>query len=415
MDNDRGNGVNNNDYSAFSIALIPLFFPFVGFFEGIDTQPIFLLLSLAMLPFYFSKIKLEQPVWIMFILIFLMLLARFSLETEFLDFKYVATYVSSILTFLIIYIGVVNGYFQIGIKFIIVVTVIYVGVGFVQLFLPEFLGGIVSRSVEHALSYSGSGRGVRSLTGEPAALGKVFTTLNVIFIYLLYSGKIKSKGSYAFGASFIFFTLSMLLSKSAYALGIHFVLLSILLLLINKRLFLIVLVFSIIIFSSFITYLYAYPELRAANVLVMLVENPTMLLQQGAMRRVFNIPITLNNLTYFGFAGAGNDPSTFMASVWTPFGSLNYMGFGRNIGGFVEFLLKFGVFSVVLLSCYFYMLTKIALIKYIDSQKAYRLGIFFSSSIFLLTFQDSSPVLPISWFLPVYFYFCRDSFSFNKS
>lgn len=400
--------------SMYNFLLLPLFFPFVGFFPGADTQPIFLILALVLFVFFSRKIKFNIFFIIIFVISALLIFMRFYIESSQLDFKYVFTYLGALVTFFLIYVLVENGYLQPTFKFMLFVLFSYMIVGIIQIFIPDFMASIVSRSVEHALSYSNTGRGVRSLTGEPTALGKIFTSINIIVVFLLYYSDLKDKHRTALLVSASIFFVSAILSRSAYALIIHILLIILLMIIVNKKLFFILSVFLFFIMAPLLSYLYMYSEVRAVNIIIQLFNQPEALLQQGAMRRVLNIPISFNNLQYFGYFGAGNSQGFFNATLSTVIGPLNYQAFNRNLGGIVEFILKFGVFSIPIISLYFYMLFKILVMKVCIDGKAFRIGIYFACSTFVLTFQDGSPVQPLSWFLLVYFYVYSNGRSFTS-
>jgi hypothetical protein len=391
----------------YGLLLLPLFFPFVGFFPGIDTQPMFLIAALSVFVLLFKYIKINISFFIVFLISLISIVSRFLFEPNYLDFKYVFTYLGALLTFFMIYTAIDNGYLKPTGKFVLFVSGFYFIIGVIQLFIPDFMANVVHRSVEHALSYAGSGRGVRSLTGEPAALGKVFTTLNVLLVFFIYTSDVIKKHRAALTACLMFFLASAVSSRSAYALAIHLFLIFILIFIINKKLFFIVIAIIFLLMTSLLSYLYLYADIRAINILGQLLTTPEVLLQQGAMRRVMNVPISLNNLQYFGYFGAGNSPDSFNASLYTPIGNLNYLAFNRNIGGFVEFILKFGVFSIPLIFTYFYMCFNVLLTTFYVDNKKFRIGIFLVCAIMFLTFQDSSPVQPLSWFLLVYLYLYR--------
>jgi len=393
--------------NIYGSLLLPLFFPFVGFFPGIDTQPIFLIAALLIFLLLLKHIKCNVTFVIVFLISVISIVSRFLFELSYLDFKYVSTYLAALLTFFLIYIAIDNGYLKPTVKFVLFVSFSYFLIGVIQLFIPDFVAILVHRSAEHAFSYAGSGRGVRSLTGEPTALGKMFTTLNVLFVFLIYTSDVIKKHRAALMACLMFFLASAMLSRSAYALAIHLILIFILIFFVNKKLFFTIAAIISILMTSLLSYLYLYADIRAINLLSQLLTEPDLLLKQGAMRRVMNVPISLNNLQYFGYFGAGNSPDSFNASLSTPIGSIDYVAFKRNLGGFVEFILKFGVFSIPLISIYFYMCFKVFLITFYVNNKKFRIGIFLVCAIFLLTLQDGSPVVPLSWFLLVYLYLYR--------
>lgn len=390
-------------YSVFYLSLITLFFPSVGPFTDIDTQPIFIVLSCSSCALIMAKVNFENKIIILFFASTAMLLMKFLTESELLTLKYVATYSVSLLTFLTIYLIVYNKMIVLNVKFVIFVTLVYSVVGIVQFFVPDFLSFLVSRSVDAAFSFAESGRGVRSLTGEPAVLGKIFTMLNVIVVYLIFKDSKKYSLLHVYLATVIFFALNLTISRSAYSVGIHFFLILVLLSIVNFRMFIILILCSLFGFTLLLSLAKYFEGLRLAVVFSMLLENPQELLKQGAMRRVMNIPISINNLNYFGILGAGNSPEEYYARVITPFGLLDYIAFNRNIGGFIEYVLKFGIFSIPIMAILITFLVRTLSIKMLFNNRSYNIGFFLALAVLCLTYQDSTPAFPLSWFFVLYF------------
>ena len=125
---------------------------------------------------------------------------------------------------------------------------------------------------------------------------------------------------------------------------------------------------------------------------------------QGAIKRLFNVPITLNNLFYFDWYGAGANPASSISSIPTPLGTFEYPVRSRGYGGYIEYLLKFGILSLPIMAILFYWLNEIRKIVIRIDGKPYYLGYFFSITLFILTFQDGSPANPLSIFLLIYIY-----------
>jgi len=105
-----------------------------------------------------------------------------------------------------------------------------------------------------------------------------------------------------------------------------------------------------------------------------------------------------------GLTGAGNSNEVFQTSVWTSFGALFYEARSRGIGGFIEFLLRFGVFSFPLMFFYFLIVKRVADVVVVLSENRVRIGLYFAAAVLLLSFQDSSPALPMSLMMVVALY-----------
>ncbi|HIF9339305.1 TPA: hypothetical protein ACX6RO_003429 [Photobacterium damselae] len=392
---------------AFNIALVFIFFPFIGFFEGVDSQPLFIIYSIVLFLLFFHQLKyLKSNLIICFIFSSLLLLS-FIIKSSYIDFKFVATYISVVITFFLISVFIINGYFEINRGFILKIAIVYILVGTVQLFIPDFMAFLVSRSVEDVLTFSDSGRGVRSLAAEPAGLGRIFLILNVLYLFCIHTNKkdkiIDSKNY--FFTCLIFLYGTIVLSRSAYAIMLHILILYLYLLFVNKKLFFIFTLVGFVFFISIKVISGVYPDIRALSMFNDLINQPSILLGQGAMRRVLNIPITINNLSFYGIWGASNNPNMYWDTIVTPIGELKYLVHNRNMGGFIEFFLKFGVISIPFYCCYFFAIFKILIAKGVEYNGNKYLGCFFCISVFIITIQDTSPVLPLTWFVFIYIYY----------
>lgn len=393
----------NNKFASCLVLFSAIFayFPFVGFVPKMDLQPLFFLAAFLCVVFLIWYCK----VGISFVLAILLgaglVLSHFAFIEEAPEFKYLLTYLLAIFAIFFFYVFYPEYYGAfLNSKLIYFAFLIYAVVGVIQFFYPEFLAFAVTRSVDAALSYSETGRGVRSLTGEPSSLGKMFNLLNALYVLsLVVQGKVLAP-SRVLIISFVFLVANIVIARSAYAAGIHFFLISVLWLLIARRSFFVFIILACLAFvitaAALISILNEIQDVRMVGLIFVLMNEPEMILQQGAMRRVLNIPISLNNLAFYGFNGAGNSPDVFNGRLWTPLGYLHYYGHSRNIGGFVEFILKFGVFSIPIILLYFMLLLKaLSVTSYFTGAKS-RIGIYFLLSGLLLSFQDSSPALPLA-------------------
>lgn len=392
-----------------SILLFSIVFQAVGIFPNTDTQPNFILLSSLFLLLYINRLKYDKVNIIVLFGCYTLLLVAFLLQAEHLLLKHFLTYTISLLSFFFIFVLVKNKVLDPSPKFIFVVTAIYAVVGAIQFFIPDFLSFMVTRSVDAALSFAESGRGSRSLTGEPAHLGKIFIILNVLLLFCICEeNKAQVKPSKLIMITLLFVLVNVLVSRSFYAVAVHISILLLLIFFTNKKLF----VFLFILIFTFLGFLISLindinSDIRFVSILNLVISNPTELLNQGAIRRVFNIPLSLNNLKYFEWYGSGSDPKTFLGTLDTPIGILRYPGLNRAYGGTIEFALKFGALSIPLFITYFFFLFRISAAKSIHRQKNVRIGLFFACSIFILTFQDGSLAKPLPMLLLAYIYINR--------
>jgi hypothetical protein len=397
--------------SVSFIFLLFIFFHAVGVVPNIDVQPNFFILSTFFISVFCFKFRFNLKDLILFLTCIVSILFAYTLQLDYLTFKYSATYIVSIFTAWYIVVLIKNGYIkEVTPKIIYAVIGIYALVGIIQFFEPGFLSFLVTRSVDSALSFVSSGRGVRSLTGEPAHLGKIFTLLNIFLIFLYINvditSKIKRKAMFA---TICLFLVNMVISRSAYAILFHFLVVVFLLFFLYRKFFFFCMVSLLLSSAVFIPILLNIEsDVRFVKLFIAALNNPDFLLGQGAIKRLFNIPITFNNLTYFNWYGAGagavGGPNSLIASIPTPFGKLEYLVKIRGYGGYSEFILKFGVLSAPIIAALFYSLNKIRKIVIRIDGKPYYLGYFFSIVIFVLIFQDGTPANPLPWFLLIYIY-----------
>jgi hypothetical protein len=392
------------------LILISILFQAVGILPNADTQPNFIVISLLFIVIFISNLKYETVDIVSFIICYISLFIAFLLQSEFILMKYFLTYTVSLLSFFIILVLIKNKVLVLSSPFLLTVTSIYVFVGAVQFFIPDFMSFLVSRSVEAAFSFAESGRGNRSLTGEPAHLGKIFVILNVLFLFnAVTEGGRRKTSSYLIFTSLAFLLANIAIARSFYSIFAHASLILILIMFVNKKLFIILSVVFFIVLGFFITIINnVETDIRFVNILKMVINNPSELLNQGAMRRVFNIPLSLNNLQHFDWFGAGSNPKTFRGTLTTPIGTLHYSGLNRAYGGIIEFVLKFGVFSFPLLIIYFTLLFRIAAqVTYLNGVRIH-LGLFFAFCVFVLTFQDGALAKPLPILLLMYVYVKRE-------
>ena len=391
-----------SDGKSSTILIWLLLFPYVGFFNGIDTQPIFIVLATCLVPFYLGRIRFSKFEVAYFFLCCAVLAFSFIIQSSQLSIVYVVTYLVVIFNICIIKKYVDHGIIRVENKHIVVATVIYILIGVVQLYYPSFLTGLVSRSSESVLYFSETGRGVRSLAAEPATLGKIFNYFYVIIIVISFKHDGFNFRRFLL-ITMCFFLAHIIIPRSAYAISIYMAIVSGLILFINKRFF----VVSIILLS-FLLYILLNStsnvyDGRIVQILRILFESPDLLLQQGAMRRLLNIPISIHNLTYFGMFGSGSSLEVFDSILPTPIGGLNYVAHSRNLGGVVEMILVLGVLSLPFLIMYFRYIFSCRVFWVDYGERRINIGWWLVFSLMVLTFQDGAITLPLCWFIIFFF------------
>ena len=371
-----------------------IFFPFIGFIPGIDVQPFFLIYSITIFFIFFSGTKFKKPEFILFVSCITLFIVA-SLLNNFDLITFVKGLASILTPFLIL--KAINDGLKITEKQIIISCVIIFSVGLIQLFVDrEFLIFFVSRSSDAILRAVESGRGVRSFFPEPSTFGKQILLTNILVYTMLI---LKNKNKLAIQYSILFFVLNILLSQSLYSVGIHSIFIFICIISFKLKLFLIafIIFFSFLINTSFVNeFLSENSNYRSFKLLLRLLDNPELLMNQGAFGRLYNLKISLNSFIEFNCIGSqiaelSNSNYTY---INTYFGKYYYYLQPRNYGGAIEYLLMYGFYSIPI---YIFIFKRF--LNVIKSNKQY--VILTAFSLFLL-FQDGSTSNPFTWFVFLY-------------
>lgn len=365
-----------------------IFFPYIGFFPGIDVQPHFAFAGTICLLLCLKNVKYSFVSFLFIVLFFGLYLSAFLVHVDNLDAQYVVKqcyFVYSI--FLMVFLAK-HQRFVISSNTLYLFAGIYIFVGIIQLFYPSFLSGLVTRSSEHIALLVETGRGVRSLASEPAAFGKQLLSINVLAVVLAI--KENKSISYCIKITTVLFFFNAILARSAYALAIHGALLLCLVSIFRLSLGVISVCFSLLVGTFFWVH-YGIGG-RVGWVIDAILSEPDLLLTQGAFRRVVNIPISIVSSWEFGYFGAGNSQDVFHSILQTPLGPLGFNVDNRALGGLIELYLSFGLLSIPVLCCYLIFL--ILLFKY--KWNKLHIGVFFAIGSFFVIFQDgavSNPTL----------------------
>lgn len=377
------------------LLLLPIFFPWVGFFSGADVQPVFFVIALSFI-FLLRKLSLVSVVFV-FIFGFL-ILARLVASGS--DFELLSAFSLGVmlLTPFLIFNFLKNGFLELDLRFLNSVLFVYLFVAFVQVFYPDFLSSFVQRdNVEMLVS---TDRGVRSLTPEPSSFGRVLLVINILYVYFFcVSFERKSYFNILTLSGFLLF-LNVVLGSSFYAAFWHFVFIVLFVFFVSYRAFLVAIGVVPLLFLG--VYFFADQSSRFFSVLSMVLFDTHLVLAQGAFARVMNVPISIISSAHFGWFGSGLGVEPVQLSIELLGERYFFMAGDRSLGGFVEFYLRFGLLSLPFMLLYFYMLAKISFIRSYDG---YRIGYLFAISVFLVTFIDNSPANPLGWFVLIFFYF----------
>ena len=382
---------------GFFLALTVLF-PEIGLVKSSDIQPNFFFLASICTLIFLGRVRLSTMELLYFTFCLLCLLLSFIVHQENVTWTYILKYSISLISFYLCYILFSNGLLLISNKLIVFAIVVYVLVGMMQFIKPDFLTFLVSRSqTQTTQDLLSSGRGMMSLTGEPSHFGKTITILNLLYVFnLLVSEQKDLNYRLLLSISFFLFFLNCLLSQSFYACAFHFVCLIGISYILDRKLtylFLVSLGFGLVSIITFVVTV--FPDIRFVAIANDLMFNPDLLLAQGAMVRVMNIPLTFVTLSNFGFWGSGNSSIIFYNQVNLGIGILEYVTSNRLYGGFVEYILKMGILSAPLVMAYIYMMATIGKLKLVLSGSIRYVGIIFSGMLLLISSQDGSLASPL--------------------
>jgi hypothetical protein len=388
------------------ILLLSIFFPEVGVVSFTDIQPNFLLLSTIVLIYSARFIKISMVAFLYFCVCILFLWLSIFIHISNVNYVYILTYLTALITVLLCYLLCSNHRLNFSNNFLLSICFVYFFVAFIQFFIPDFLISLVTRGLTTDKLLL-SGRGMMSLTGEPAHFGKIIIILNV-----LYAFKVLVKGEQTFRnigplwISVILFVLNCILSQSFYACFFHLLILIAIIYLINRKLAIMAIGLLVFIAISFIEILnFAFPDHRIVNILSFIINDPEPLLKQGAMVRALNVPLSLFNLKYFGIWGSGNSPDLFIAHIDLGIGTLSYVVSNRLYGGVIEYVLKMGVLSIPIVVAYIYMIISIGRVKLsVGRGGRRRVGVIFSAMLVVLSLQDGSPASPLMIFTVIYLF-----------
>ena len=393
------NSTPSNKASLLAYAcLTALFLPFVGPFKSIDVQPIFFFLLTVWLVTSTKRISLTY--WIVFLSGASLICTAWIIHSETITTKTIATHGLGIISPFLIITFIKNSSHIIDSKAVLFFSLIYIGIALIQLTVdPEFLVFLTGRSVENVALLTESGRGVRSLTGEPSHFGRVLLCLNAIYALRseLYSGNRKAKN--ILKVSFLFLLASAVLAQSAYAVLLHLIfVLSILYSTAGFRL----IAFSIfslpfIAISIEIARGFDTTSSRLMLILFSILENPEMIVAQGAFDRVLNIPLSIYGWILSGPFGAG-DSERIYEGVTSIFGANYFFSIGnRNLGGLLEYNLKYGALAIPIALLASITILRLMFFSFGAGPPIKRVFFPVSIACFFLIFQNGSVLDPLAW------------------
>ena len=198
----------------FRILLILLLFPYVGFVQGVDIQPIAGIVSVLIATFkLLIKRKIPRILGVfVFTIVSVLVSALISLYLKGIPHSSFVNMLFHLLMICSLFILKEELIPLLTLRFVWLVVTIYICVGLLQIFIDEsILSGMVYRGYQ---SLSDTGRGVRSLASEPSTLGYTLALLNGL---VLLRNK-QDKRSTVFLVSLSFLLMNALISRSAWAI-----------------------------------------------------------------------------------------------------------------------------------------------------------------------------------------------------
>ena len=387
-----------------SLVTIILYFPYVGFLENFDIQPIFFGAAMAGL---LARLGSQRTVAIRLSSVLLALLfillpaARFLLQSlsdavtsaSVLSFAVTSFHILVIITCSAL---IRTRIFVDSPRILWWVIAVHLGVGVIQFFVPGFLSFLVYRGFQELAE---TGRGVRSLTSEPAVFGYTLSLLNVYVVYML-TFRYRASARCVLLMSLGLLAANLVLAASFYSVFWHFIILLALVFFLDKRLFVLA---SLGCFASFnlLPMAYQYFDNRFFYIMEIALNDPLLLYEQGAFLRVLNVPISLYGGFFHGPFGSGfAPPYTVSGGIRIFENAPFYFDVGdRNAGGIVEFYLRLGLLALPILWWYFCSLLKISRLSWPIGRGQFPIGRWAAISIFILSFLYNSMANPLIWLI----------------
>ena len=365
-------------------------FPYIGFFPGVDVQPVFIFLALFFL--LISNVKVPLAGIVFLFLSSAVFGGRILFQHSPADLFSILSLSVGLVTPLVMFLLVRDRWNVLPVKILWLCLFLYLCVGVANLFYPKFLAGLVQRdNIDLLLE---TNRGVRSLTGEPSDFGRIILVFNFLLVFqFLIVDKSKSV-SWCFWSSIFLLALNVVLTQSFYAAAFHFAFLCLFVFFFSFKHAIFLLIFTGLGIGLLLPLMGGG---RFALIYTALFEDFDLILQQGAFSRVVNVPISIVGGLLHGPFGAG--VSDRVVSGTLDFGLFSY-GFEvgeRSLGGVVEYFLRFGVISLPVFMIYFYFVFSVAKVRVYLGRNRYLAGLFGSIMMFCLSFLDGSPANPLTW------------------
>lgn len=333
----------------FRILLILLLFPYVGFVQGVDIQPLAGVAAILLAVFKLVvKRKIPRILGVfMFTIVSVLFSTLISIYLQGIPHSSFVSMLFHLLMICSLFILKEEIIPLLTLRFVWLVVSIYTCVGVLQIFIDEsILSSAVYRGYQ---SLADTGRGVRSLASEPSTLGYTLALLNAL---MLLRAK-QDKRSKVFLVSLLFLFVNAFISRSAWAIFIHIMPIWLFLFFKWKKFFLMSIGIAPLLVALIAN---STDEVRLFYLFNALLKNPELLMAEGAMKKVLNVPISLLLGATNGMLGMSYLGNIKELNIMLPGGYLFVERFGnKNMGGVLEFWIQLGLFSTPIL--YFLVLT----------------------------------------------------------
>lgn len=329
-------------------SLICILFPYVGFLGGYDIQPFYAI------PLIITWLAIQRTTATS-LTVFLLCLAPllYFMIGQDTAMGRQMVYGLGLISAYLMY-DLRHEFFRMLTKRLVVsILFAYLFVGIVQLFFgADMFSFLVARDSEQALIARESGRGVRSLTGEPQQFGDLLLAIYLLSQLALTKEKVEEKKTYRKNTKYLnsakwnweFITLLgiVLLAQSSYSTAIYFgILLVKITPSINMRILKWILLTCIVVYLGWQT---GYLQ-RWSYIFNTLFQNPDLLLQQGAIVRLMNPVITIFGiLECFPSGLAACEPVSVTIPLYVA--TMDYVISARVQGGILEPLLIMGLAGI---------------------------------------------------------------------
>lgn len=381
------------------LIIIPIFFPYLGPFTAFDLQPFYLLSVLLLFFVYHQTLKLSLKGVIFCALLSVIFMLRSLFYEDGVSFRYPFNFIVAIVVGYI-FLSLRKVLLQsLSVSLVCLVAGIYILFAMVQLFIdPYFMANMVSRSDQAIQLLVDSGRGVRSISPEPAQFGRILMQLNLLLLVVMTLKDFQHSRPLitAIVLSLSLLLASLLFARSLYSAFVHMLIVATFVLVAPVRYKVAGFIAVAALWLSVIIWI---QDARLAQLFWGIIEDPSVVFQSGASRRLFNIPISIVGGIFtgpFGFdpTGASRVISIGFGEVQHPFSIT-----GRNHGGWVEFFYIFGVLALPLYLVVFSLLKRVLRIKLSSCEGSMNIGLVLVVGMFVGAFAYGPVLDPLNFLI----------------